>query len=137
MEGTNENDELIKFSQIVDQIVDKNILLKLHKNNITIVDGRILYFSSFIKSLCCNTKDFNCRLNLENVERDILTLIIQFITIVEWNSEKYMFEIKSDELNTWYENNKLHLPKIKETATYLKIHHIFDYFKYREDSKSI
>jgi hypothetical protein len=137
MQTENENDEFIKFSNILDQIVNKKILLKLNKNNNYYADGRILYFSSFIKRLCCNSKDFNFRLDLDLVERDVLSNIVQFLNIIDWDTETYMFDVKLEELNNWYETNKSTMYKIEETATYLKIDHIFNYLRYREKIRSI
>jgi hypothetical protein len=131
----NEN-EFIQFSNIINQIVNKKILLKLHKNNNYYVDGRILYFSSFIKRLCCTSKDFNFRLDLDNVEREIFSIIVQFLNIIDWETESYMYDIKVDELNSWFETNLSIMNKIEETAVYLKIDHIFDYSRYREKHKS-
>jgi hypothetical protein len=110
MQTENENDEFIKFSNILDQIVNKKILLKLNKNNNYYADGRILYFSSFI---------------------------VQFLNIIDWDTETYMFDVKLEELNNWYETNKSTMYKIEETATYLKIDHIFNYLRYREKIRSI
>lgn len=94
----------IKFNQIVDDIMRKKILLKLKKNITILVDGKILKFSDLMKQLC-SSSSFNYRLTLETISRENFLKIIEFIDIIEWNKQKYMFDIKAGELNNWYENN--------------------------------
>lgn len=124
------------FSDIIDEIVKQKILLKLQKNVTLSVDGRVIYFSPFLRQLICNSRNINSRINLEFVEREYLVIILQFISILEFSTEKYMFDVKIEELNKWYKVNKPYLRKIEETAKYLKINHLFDFLSYKEKLKS-
>jgi hypothetical protein len=124
------------FAEIMDEIVSSKILLKLHKNVTLTVDGRLIYFSSFLRQLICNSKNFNSRVNMESVEKEILVIILQFINILEFSTDKYMFDVKIEELNKWYKVNKSLMLKIEETAKYLKINHFFDFLIFKEKYKS-
>ena len=120
------------FNELINQLIKKQILIKLNKNMTYISDGRIIRFSNLIKQLSCNSKDFENRLNLESLEKDIFMIIINFIEILGWKKDRFIFDIKREELNNWFEYNNKNMSKVEEMAKYLKIYHIFEYFKYRE-----
>lgn len=134
--SNNSSSNALNFTDIVNEIMKKKMLLKLNKNVTYIVDGRIIHFSNLLKQLCCNCQNFNYRLNLELVDRELFIIILDFIEIINWNKENFIFDIKREELNNWYESNKKMLTQVEDTARYLKIHHIFEYLKYRENSKN-
>jgi hypothetical protein len=123
----------INFIDLIEEITSKKLFLKLKKNITFFIDGKIIFFSNFIRQLCCTSKNFNYRLNLESVERELLLVILQFIDIIEWSLERYMFEVKFEELNRWYEVNKAIMPKIDELAKYLKINHLFEFYRYKDN----
>lgn len=119
------------FAAFVEEIMKRKILLKLQKSITFIVDGRIIRFSDLIKSLCSRNK-FDYRINLETIDRQYLLSIIDFIEILEWNKEKFVFDVKAEELNNWYEINKKDMLGIESTARFLKMPHLFEYLHHRE-----
>jgi hypothetical protein len=123
-----------KFSTILEEIMKKKIMLKLHKNVTYIVDGRIIRFSDLIK-LLCTSKSFSYRLSLEAVEREPFSMLIDFIDILEWSKEKFLFDVKADELNTWYDINHKSLDKVEELSRYLRVSHFTEYIKHRENKR--
>jgi hypothetical protein len=124
--------DFLSFTELINELVKKQILIKLNKNMTYIADGRLIKFSNLIKQLSCNAKSFNHRLNLENLDKETFSVIMDFLEIVEWNREKFIFDIKMDELSNWYEYNKKNMNNIEEMSKYLKINHLFDYLKHRE-----
>jgi hypothetical protein len=123
-------DPTLTFYELFEKLLRQKIFLKLHKNVTYVVDGRIIQFSNLIKQLI-STMLTKLRITLENVHRDTLEKIIDFIEILQWRKEIFYFDIKSDELNNWYQKNIHEMDKIEELGKFLKMNHLFDYFNYR------
>ena len=92
-----------KITKIIDEIKKNRILIKLKKNVMSLVDGRIIWFSDLIKILC-SYNSFNYRLTLEELDRDSLDKILDFMDIIEWDKSRYIWENKYEELNKWFDN---------------------------------
>jgi hypothetical protein len=90
-----------KVTKILDEIIKHRILIKLKKNIMSLVDGRIICFSDLIK-IMCSYNSFNYRINLDELEREYLEKILDYLDIIEWNKSRYMWENKEEELNKWY-----------------------------------
>ena len=81
----------------------------------------------------CANHTFNQRLSLDTVDRDIFATIIDFIEILEWKRDDYIFEIKADELNKWYEANKNIINVITEMAKFLRIRYVLNYIQSKDE----
>lgn len=90
-----------KVTKIVHEIMKHRILIKLKKNIMSLVDGKIILFSDLIK-IMCSYNSFNYRINLDELDRDNLEKILDYLDIIEWNKSRYMWENKEDELNNWF-----------------------------------
>ena len=92
-----------KITKIVHEIMKHRILIKLNKNVMSLVDGKIILFSDLIK-IMCSYNSFNYRINLDELDRENLEKILDYLDIIEWNKSRYMWENKEDELNKWYKS---------------------------------
>jgi len=90
-----------KITKIVHEIMNHRILIKLKKNIMSLVDGKIILFSDLIK-IMCSYNSFNYRINLDELDRESLEKILDYLEIIEWNKSRYMWENKENELNKWY-----------------------------------
>lgn len=90
-----------KITKIVHEIMQHRILIKLKKNIMSLVDGKIILFSDLIK-IMCSYNSFNYRINLDELDRENLEKVLDYLDIVEWNKSRYMWENKEDELNKWF-----------------------------------
>jgi hypothetical protein len=130
----NNNNDYMKynhlFSDIIDQIMSKTILIKFKDSLTHIINGKIIMFSEFIK-LQCSNKKFNFRLELKKISLPDFLKVNDFFNIIDWKKDKYMFEIKQEELNGWYNTNIADMDKIIEICENLKINHINDFINAR------
>ena len=108
-----------KITKIVDEIIKHRILIKLKKNIMSLVDGRIICFSDLIK-IMCSYNSFNFRINLDELERDNLEIILDYFDIIEWNKSRYMWENKEEDLNKWFNGigNIVELEEVKKYNKY-------------------
>ncbi len=90
-----------KITTIVNEIIKHRVLIKLKKNIMSLVDGKIILFSDLIK-IMCSYNSFNYRIILEELDRENLEKILDYLDIIEWNKSQYMWENKEDELNKWF-----------------------------------
>jgi len=102
-----------KISKIVLEIMKHRILIKLKKNIMSLVDGKIICFSDLIK-IMCSYNSFNYRIDLEELDRENMEKILDYLDIIEWNKSRYMWENKEEELNKWYNGieNMLELEQV-------------------------
>lgn len=130
-EGSNKYqiENLNILNSIIDEIVNKKIFLKL-KNNLSLyIDGRIIRYSELIKLFCCNN-NFDYKLVFNNIDRKILTIIIEFFEINNWKVNPFSFETKFPELDCWLQFNKHHMEEVKIVANYLRIYVINNFFDF-------
>lgn len=90
-----------KFNRLIEDIMKQRILIKLKRNIMSLVDGRIICFSDLIK-IMCSYNSFNYRINLDELDRDHLEKILDYLDIIEWSKAKYLWENKEEELTKWY-----------------------------------
>lgn len=127
-EEFNEDNIKYKFIDLLHEITQKRILLKLNRNSTLIVPGKIIHFSELIKKLCC-ASNFDYKLTLETVDRNILEIILEFFEILDWRLENFFFELKSHQLKNWYMSYKTYTKQIESTAKFLGINHILKYLR--------
>ena len=106
-----------KLARIVEEITKHRILIKLKKNIMSLVEGKIIIFSDLIKNLC-SYNSFNYRINLDELNRDDLERILDFLDIIEWNKSRFMWENKEEELNKWY-NSLDNISDIEEVCFFI------------------
>lgn len=135
-EKDKEPSEITKLNSIIENIINKEIILKLKKNLSFHVDGRIIRYSELIKLNSCDRK-FDYRLNYENIDRQVMTILVEFFKIVNWKIDKFTFKIKFGELDCWYQYNKQYMEEIISTSKFLKIHVIIDFINYYKEKESL
>jgi len=121
-----------KITKIINEIIKHRILIKLKKNIMSLVDGKIILFSDLIKVMC-SYNSFNYRITLDELDRDNLEKILDYLDIIEWNKSKYMWENKDDELNKWFKGIEK-MVELEEVLYFFKfkIKNYFFYFIYFE-----
>jgi hypothetical protein len=125
----NEFEQINIFEEALKKIISKNILIKFNLGITYIVKGKIIMFSDFIK-LLCTTNDFDFRLELP-VDVDEFRKILEFLDILEWNKQHFMFQVKVEELKCWYETNIKLQNQLALLCERLRINHYFDFLKYK------
>jgi hypothetical protein len=118
------------FIDMLDQIMSKTILIKFKDSQTHMINGKIIMFSEFIKLQCTNKK-FNYRLDLPKVSLFEFLKVNDFLNIIDWRKDRYMFEIKQDELNGWYSANINEMERIKKLCEYLKLPHVGEFISSR------
>jgi hypothetical protein len=121
-----------KFADLLHEILQKNILLKLNKHATLIVPGKIIRFSELIKKQCCSS-NFDCKITLETVERPVLEMILEFFQILDWRLEEFFLELKSEELKNWTETYKPFIKQIESTSRFLGINQVLMYLNELEE----
>jgi hypothetical protein len=123
------------FIDVLDQIMSKTILIKFKDSHSHMVNGKIILFSDLIKLQCANKK-FNFRLDLSKVQLLDFLKISDFLNIIDWRKDKYMFEIKQEELNGWYSANIHDMERLRKLCDYLRIMHINEFISARGENSS-
>lgn len=135
MNNNQEIDELenkekpYKINSIIDEILSKKILLKLKDNLSLYIDGRIIRFSETIKLKSC-IYNFDYKLSFMNIDRQIISIIIEFFEVVNWKINPSTFKIRFSELDNWYQYNKKYINEVKVLSNFLKIHVIPEFIDY-------
>ena len=112
-----EKENNLKYANIIEELLKRQILVKLKKGTTLFVDGRIIKFSELLKFQSA-TSNFDYKLNLENVDRKDLAKICEYLAIIEYNKSDYIEDIKAEELNSWYIKNKEIMPEIHNVNNY-------------------
>lgn len=111
VESEAKDSSIMSLREIIDNIVKKPILLKFAVGSSLHVDGRIFFFSDYIKNLT-SKKSFDNRIILDNVDLRCTKRIIEFLEVLNWNDNPKQFVLKSEELNNWFSLNKANMKLI-------------------------
>ncbi len=135
MAETNTEQHKNKLNEIIDDIINKKILLKLKNNLSRYVNGRIIRFSETIK-LKCSEAEFDFKVSLENVDRDIMNIVISFFEVVNWKVNSTTFKNYFSELENWLIKNNQFINEVEDLAKYLKLHPISEFIQFYTKSES-